>query len=250
MAEFKIEIAGKVAAVTSLFESTRDYCRLYLSHKKPDFSLTIVPEDLTFEQEKADEEARLEGFKRRKFPDPYLERTAIQRKIAEELFRSDVLVFHGSTVAVDGEGFLFTAKSGTGKPTHTRFWRETFGDRAVMVNDDKPFLKIAETGILVCGSPWSGKHGLDTNVTVPLKGICILERGTENQIRRATPKEVLFMLLQQSNRPLNPSLMPKYLDLVDALANRVPLWYMTCNLDPQAAVTAWEAMSGKKHSEQ
>jgi len=44
--------------------------------------------------------------------------------------------------------------------------------------------------------------------------------------------------------------MPKYLDLVDALANRVPLWYMTCNLDPQAAVTAWEAMSGKKHSEQ
>lgn len=244
MAEFKIEIAGQVAAVTSLFESTRDYCRHYLSEKKADFSVSINPGDLIFEQEKADEEARVEGFRRRKFPDPYLERTAIQRKIAEELFRNDVLVFHGSTVAVDGEGFLFTAKSGTGKSTHTKFWRETFGDRAVMVNDDKPFLRITENGVLVCGAPWSGKHGLDTNITVPLKGICILERGTENQIRRATPKEVLFMLLQQSNRPLNSALMPKYLDLVDALANQVPLWYMSCNLDPRAARISWEAMSG------
>lgn len=245
MADFKIEIAGAVFAVRSLFESTKDYCKHYLTEKEADFSVEVFPVDLTFEQETADEEAKVEGFKRRKFPDPYLERTAIQRKIAENLFCRDVLVFHGSTVAVDGEGFLFTAKSGTGKSTHTRFWRETFGRRAVMVNDDKPFLKITESGVLACGAPWSGKHGLDTNITVPLKGICILERGTENVIRRATPQELLFMLLQQSNRPLNPALMPKYLDLVDAIAGTVPLWHMTCNLDPQAAEIAWKAMSGK-----
>lgn len=246
MAEFKIEIAGQVAAVTSMFESTRDYCRCYLSQKEPDFSVTVFPEDLTFEQDMADEEARVEGFKRRKFTDPFLERTAIQRKIAERLFDNDVLVFHGSTIAVDGEGFLFTAKSGTGKSTHTRFWRETFGDRAVMVNDDKPFLKIEQGRILACGSPWSGKHGLDTNVTVPLRGICILERGTENVIRRAEPREVIFMLLQQSNRPLNPEKMGKYMDLVDAVSGNVPLWHMNCNLDPDAARVAWEGMTGKK----
>ena len=33
MAEFKIEIAGQVAAVTSLFESTRDYCCHYLTDR-------------------------------------------------------------------------------------------------------------------------------------------------------------------------------------------------------------------------
>ena len=245
MEPFVMEIAGAAVGVEPRFESTRAYCAAYLTDREPDFSVTTCPEDLTFEQDMADQEAKAEGFRRRKFPDPYLERTAIQRKIAEELFRNDVLVFHGSTVAVDGEGFLFTAKSGTGKSTHTRFWRETFGDRAVMVNDAKPFLRIAENGVLVCGAPWSGKHGLDTNITVPLKGSCILERGAENQIRRATPKEALFMLLQQSNRPLNPALMPKYLDLVDALANRVPLWHMTCNLDPRAAAVAWETMSGR-----
>ena len=244
MASFKIEIAGQVIAVTSLFESTRDYCRHYLSDKEADFEVSTCPEDLAFEQKMADDEAKVEGFKRRKFPDPYLERTAIQRKIAEELFDSDVLVFHGSTIAVDGLGYLFTAKSGTGKSTHTRFWRETFGERAVMVNDDKPFLKIADSQVLACGAPWSGKHGLDTNVTVPLQGICILERGSENVIRKATPKELVFMLLQQSNRPLNPAKMPKYLSLVDRLSQTVPLWHMSCNLDPQAALVAWEGMSG------
>ncbi|MDD7517902.1 hypothetical protein [Ruminococcus flavefaciens] len=39
----------------------------------------------------------------------------------------DTVLFHGSVIAVDGHGFLFTAKSGTGKSTHTRLWREYFG---------------------------------------------------------------------------------------------------------------------------
>lgn len=51
------------------------------------------------------------------------------RKIAEKLVQYDVMLFHGSAVAVDGIGYLFTAKSGTGKSTHTRLWREYFGDR-------------------------------------------------------------------------------------------------------------------------
>ena len=44
-------------------------------------------------------------------------------------------------------------------------------------------------------------------------------------------------------QPQNPALMEKYLELVDRLACQVPLWHMTCNLDPRAATVAWEAMS-------
>lgn len=32
----------------------------------------------------------------------------------------DTVLFHVSVIAVDGRGFLFTAKSGTGKSTHAR----------------------------------------------------------------------------------------------------------------------------------
>ena len=176
MAQFTIEIAGRRAAVTSLFDSTRDYCRNYLTEEAADFSVTVTRQDLTFEQSELLAEALEEGMKPRTFSDPFLDRAAIQRKVAEYLLDNDTLLFHGSTVAVDGAAYLFTAHCGTGKSTHTRLWRQVFGDRAVMVNDDKPFLKITEGAVFACGAPWSGKHGLDTNITVPLKGICILRR--------------------------------------------------------------------------
>lgn len=243
MAEFRIKIAGKVAAVSSLFESTRDYCRAYLTEEAADFAVAVTREDLAFEQEEYIREAKEEGIRIRIFPDPFLERSAIQRKVAEQLFEEDVLLFHGSAVAVDGEGYLFTAKCGTGKSTHTRLWRAAFGERAVMVNDDKPFLKITEEGVLACGAPWSGKHGLDTNITVPLKGICVLERGLENQICRITPEEAWPMLEKQSCLPQDPGRYPRYRALVKALGERVPLWRMACTKDLSAAEVSYRAMS-------
>lgn len=238
-----MEIAGLTGQVESLFESTRDYCRKYLAEGEPNFTVAVSREDLAFEQEALRQEALEEGIKVRVFTDPFLERTAIQRKFAEYLFDRDVLMTHGSTVAVDGNAFLFTAKCGTGKSTHTRLWRQVFGDRAVMVNDDKPFLKLTATGVLACGSPWSGKHGLDTNITVPLQGICILERGKENQIHRISPEEALSMLLHQSYCPLAPEKRTRFEEQVRLLAETVPLWHMYCNMDPSAAEVSLLAMS-------
>ena len=243
MADFRIEIAGAVFTVRSLFDSTKDYCRDYLTEKDPDFTLEVSGTDLVFEQQALDEEAREEGMKRRKFTDPFLERTAIQRKVAEALFDRQVLLIHGSAVAVDGAGYLFTAACGTGKSTHTRFWRESFGSRAVMVNDDKPFLRITESGVTMYGAPWSGKHGLHTNVAVPLQGICILERGAENRIKRILPEEALAMLLHQSHMPLAEEKAEAFRQLVSSLAETVPLWRMECTKDPSAASVAWQAMS-------
>lgn len=242
MAQFTISIAGQSIAVTSLFESTRDYCRKYWAAEPPAHFVRVFPEELAQEQELARQEALEEGFRFRQFSDPFLDRAVIQRKIAECLFPLDILLFHGSALAVDGEGYLFTAKSGTGKSTHTRYWLEAFPQRAVTVNDDKPFLRFAPEGIFLCGSPWSGKHGLDSNMQVPLKGICILRRGTENQISPLSPEEALPMLLHQACCPLDTSCHPKCRALVEDLARRVPLWDMTCTKSPEAATIAYGAM--------
>ena len=51
MAQFLIEIAGYTGRIDSLFESTRDYCRKYLTESEVDFSVTVTREDLDFEQE-------------------------------------------------------------------------------------------------------------------------------------------------------------------------------------------------------
>lgn len=246
MAEFQIKIAGQVAKVSSLFESTRDYCSRYLTEEIPDFAVTVTRADMEREQQLLEEEAREEGLRIRVFTDPFLERAVIQRKVAEHLLMCDTLLFHGSAVAVDGEGYLFTAnKCGTGKSTHTRLWRQVFGDRAVMVNDDKPFLQITERGIFLCGAPWSGKHGLDTNITVPLKGICILQRAAENRICRISPEEAMPLLQKQGGQPLNPENQGIYHNLVSALAEKTTLWKLECTKEIQAARIAYEAMSGR-----
>ena len=240
---FTMEIAGCAGRVLPLFESTRDYCRGYLTEREPDFSIAVTATDLAFEQAELDKEALEEGFRLRRFTDPFLERQAIQRAFAEHLLCHNTLMLHGSALALDGCGYLFTAKSGTGKSTHTRLWREVFGSRAVMINDDKPFLRPTEQGFLLCGAPWSGKHGLDSNIAVPLKGICILERGSENRIAPISPAEALPMLLHQSYTPLSPDGRAQYQHLICSLAEQVPLWRLACTKDPQAAILAHSAMS-------
>lgn len=154
----------------------------------------------------------------------------------------DTLLLHGSCVAVDGVGDLFTAKSGTGKSTHTRLWREVFGTRAVMVNDDKPLIRVTETGAIVYGTPWNGKHRLGENISVPLHAICVLERDTVNHIEPVEKKSIYPILLQQTHRPQDSAKMMKMLNLVDRLAANVELYRLGCNMEPNAAKVAYEGM--------
>lgn len=244
MNAFKMEIAGSVVCVEPLFQSTREYCREYLSDKEPELIVKITEADLLLEQKRLEQEAIEEGLKIRRFQDPFLERSTIQQRVADYLVTRNTLMMHGSTVCVDGMAYLFAAPCGTGKSTHTRLWRELFGQRAIMVNDDKPFLKITTSGVLAYGSPWSGKHGLASNICVPLKGICSLHRGSDNWIHRAEPRDLIDFLHQQVHMAEDPALAQKALSLVDVLAEHVPLWTMQCNKELEAAQVAYGAMSG------
>lgn len=242
MAIFRMKIADCVAQVNSLFDSTPEYFRSYLTEDGADFSITVTQAHLDFEQADSEEEALREGFRLRRFTDPFLERAAIQRQFAEFLLEKDTLLCHGSAISVDGNGYLFLAKSGTGKSTHTALWQQLLGSRSVMVNDDKPFLHITSQGVWVCGSPWSGKHGRDTNIRVPLTGICLLQRGRENRISPMEKALLLPILRHQSYQPQDCEKQEICNALLDSLVEQVPLWRMECTKDPQAAQVAYDAM--------
>ena len=236
-------LADKTVQIESHYDTVHCLCRDYASDEKPDFSVTITPEDIRKEQEKSILQDTREGKLPRQLPEDYLETLAVYRRIAEKMVEYDTLLFHGSAIALDGEGYLFTAKSGTGKSTHTRLWREVFGNRAVMVNDDKPLLKITASGVLVCGTPWDGKHHLSSNIQAPLKAICILQRGETNQIREITPSEALPQLLQQCYHPEIAGGLLKQLALLDLLSHNVKFFLLQCNMDREAALTAHAAMA-------
>lgn len=241
--KFTIELAGRLIGIRSLYPEIHDMCREYLSDRKPEFEIAIVPEDIACERALSDREVRFEGKAPEPFPDSYLETLAVYRKIADRLLAYDTLLFHGSAIAVDGSGYLFTGKSGAGKSTHARLWRELLGERAVMVNDDKPLLKITKDSVIVYGTPWDGKHHLSRNISVPLKAIGCLEQSGENRITELEKSERLPILLQQVYRPRDPGLLLKTLPLVNRLAATVRLYELSCNMEPEAARVAYHGMN-------
>ena len=107
------------------------------------------------------------------------------------MIERDIFLFHGSAIAYKGSGVLFTAVSGTGKSTHTAFWKEVFPEEVIYVNDDKPLIRFDGKVPYVCGTPWNGKHFRGNNVDVPLKAVCLLKRGLENEMHRVSKKDAM-----------------------------------------------------------
>ena len=238
------KIADCVVSIDSLCENVHSLCADYISDENPSYEIVTAQADIDFERQKSAAENIKEGIEVVNFSDGYLETLAVYRKLADILNDENIILFHGSVIAVDGEAFLFTAKSGTGKSTHTALWRKKFGERAFMVNDDKPLIKICEDKAVVYGTPWDGKHHLSRNVSVPLKAVCILERSETNTIKQITKSEAYNMLIQQTHRSKNPQKLGHTLQLIDDFAAKVKLYRLGCNMDMEAADVAYNAMKG------
>ena len=161
----------------------------------------------------------------------------------KKLLRFQGFMLHSSAVVVDEKAYLFTADSGTGKSTHTVLWLEQFGERAYILNDDKPALRRIEGKWYAFGTPWSGKHDISANVQVELAGIAILERSESNCIAPCMGTEAILKILRQANKHKDKQSRDLLLDLVNKLITEIPVWKLQCNMDPEAAVIAYKAMS-------
>lgn len=206
----------------------------YITDEKPLFSICATDEDLAYEQEHSEED--------KEFPNSYLEFTAIYRLFCEKAIDLGVVLLHGSVVEVDGECYIFTARSGVGKSTHTKMWREVFGEHAVMINDDKPLIKKDGGKFYAYGTPWDGKHALSVNKRSPIKAICYIERGEENEIKKADVSETTHLLISQVYRPRNKDGVVKTLDFVDDMLKSIPMYKMKCTISREAAQMAYDMM--------
>ena len=170
------------------------------------------------------------------------EHLAIYRVICTKMLEKDCFLMHASVIA-DGEScYAFTAPSGTGKSTHARLWRESF-PHTFMVNDDKPLIKIQDGEVFACGTPWCGKHNLGSNVSLPLRGIGIIERSKELFVRPVDAKNELTMILNQIYRPKTPALLFKTLDLLNIMLEKVPLYRIGCDISSDSAIMSYNTLT-------
>ena len=160
------------------------------------------------------------------------------------LLNFDGFMLHASAVVYEGNAYLFSAPSGTGKSTHTTLWRKVFGEENTFIlNDDKPVIRIQNGKTTVYGTPWSGKTDQNKNVGVPIKGICFLERSKDNWIKPIPAADAAYNILNQTIRPEDSGKMGKLLELLDKLISTTAVYKMGCNMTDDAPLTAYRGMN-------
>lgn len=194
---------------------------------------------------------------------------AITNIIGNLLFRNmilydDGILMHASAINWKGTGIIFTAPSRTGKSTHAALWGKYKG--AVVINDDTTAIKIEDNELYIYATPWnepssnssinspsnsSNNSSIksycpcnDSNHSVPLKMIVILQQSNENAIRRITGPELLPGILPRFMLPYHDSkLMSKAMDIVGKIASAVPVYILKCRPDMEAVETVLECIT-------
>ena len=229
---FQIEAADLVIRIENRYDYVQDLCREYITDNNcsPDLTVSVSEEELTREAEKEPETFFSRG---------YGEGVLIYEKISNTLPAFDAFVMHSSVVAVDGQAYAFAAKKGTGKSTHTRYWKEVLGDRLTVINGDKPIYRFQEGRLLAYGTPWCGKENWQTPSSAPLRALCLLEQSSENALFPINAFDTLSELMQQFHLPEGGLVdMPKLMRLIDRMTAVVPVYRLRCRNDRSAAEVA------------
>ncbi len=242
----RIELAGIPVEIVFRKQTDLTSFEPYRTDREPLFTVEPTDADLRRTQEEYDRMAAEEDRKPFRHSPSMLENAAIHTMLAEKLVAYDVLLMHGSALCIDGSAVIFTAPSGTGKSTHARLWREVFGDRVWMINDDKPMLRLTDEAVLVYGTPWLGKHRLGRNACAPLKAVVKLSRGKEDRIAPLAKSEAFPLLLRQVYSSDDPAVMARIVALERRLLAAADFFDLRCTMDPAAARVAYRGITGRQ----
>ncbi|MEN5058202.1 hypothetical protein [Sphingobacterium kitahiroshimense] len=147
----------------------------------------------------------------------------------------DVIMIHGSVINRNGQGIAFLGKSGTGKSTHSRLWLKHIPDTSLL-NDDNPAIRITEDGVIIYGTPWSGKTPCYKNEAIPLRAFVRLQQGPENIFEPlAGVKGFIAVLPSCTAIRWNKDLFAMMNSTLEKVVSQVPVGFLKCLPDEAAA---------------
>ena len=229
---FCIKIAGIPIGIDNRSSYIEHLCRGYkVEGELPEFVVSANEEEVKQSMDCME-----------KYSYGYIESLCIYRKICLRLSTYQTFIMHAAVVAVDGKAYAFTAPSGTGKTTHIRLWLDLLGDRAKVVNGDKPLFRFVDGVLYACGTPWQGKEHMGENIMCPVQGICFLEQNPENHIRPLGMQEVIQRIFRQLLVPTEENEFNCYWALLEKMLETIPFYLLQCNRDLEAARLSYETM--------
>ena len=146
------------------------------------------------------------------------------------------LELHASMVSNSGKAFLFLARSGTGKSTHSQLWLDHIPGSELM-NDDNPIVRAYPDGrIIAYGSPWSGKTPCYRNVEAPVGAFVRIRRCAENRITPLSMLESYALLYSScSGFKADKTIADGLHDTLEKIVTTTPCYVLDCRPDEEAA---------------
>lgn len=232
---FQMRMADLVMEIHHRYAYIEKQCKAWRcpdSDKQPDMIIKVTDDEIRREQEESSFVASPE----------YCESICIYRAISGKLTAFSAFVMHGAVLELDGEAYVFAAKSGVGKTTHTKLWIEYFRGRASYINGDKPVMRWRDGNLYAYGTPWMGKENYGRPGCAPVKAVCFLERAQKNRIRRADDREIVDRLFHQVLLPRTAGDLDAFMEMMDCMVRRLPFYVLECNISREAVETAYETM--------
>lgn len=236
---FTIQIANITVRIHHRYAYVYHFCKNYRvsDDVTPNLEISVSEEEIQKELAAYDFPAT---------PD-YAECVCVYRQICSQipvLFRA--FLFHGALIEYEGRGYVFAARSGTGKSTHIALWQKHFGEGVRVINGDKPIMRFEGDALYGYGTPWCGKEGMETNASVPVRAICFLERGLKNKIQKISAADAVVRVMGQVLTPTDIPSLDAMFPLLDRMLAEIPCYLLTCNMEEEAAEVAYAEMSTQK----
>ena len=154
------------------------------------------------------------------------------------------VLFHAAAVSLEGRGYMFLGKSGTGKSTHARLWLQNIPGTELM-NDDNPAVRIKADGTaVVYGTPWSGKTPCYRNICAPIGGIVLLSQAPYNKIVRLNGIGAYAAVVPSiSGKRWDSRIADGLHETENMLASSIPVWHLDCLPDADAALICKETVT-------
>ena len=222
---FYIEIAKLLVQVNNHYELIRQQCQPYLvePHREPDLVMEADEKEIAFGK------AWFLQHEHTEITDAASEFSRAPFSIYSKLPAFGAMWLHSVLLEMDGEGYAITAPSGYGKTTQARL-------------GDNPIVRKEGEGFVAYGTPFCGKEGYQVNIGVPLRGFCYLKHGETNSIRRMDSTVAFAQLLREYQCRFTAEYQERHMELLQQFVETVPIYVLTCNLDGQAPIVAYEGM--------
>ena len=238
---FCIRLAGITVEIDNRHNYVCELCADYLcTDSTPAFRVSVSTADTLTYQATCGRPVTL----------PEAESYLLYRRICELMPKYGVFLLHAAVVELDGRGYAFSARRGTGKSTHTALWETRFGGqagdryRATVINGDKPLIRRAPDGrFWAYGTPWCGKEGKGVNRRCPLTAICFLEQGSENRVTVASTADTAARIMEATILPPDAEGQDRMAALVGAAVRDIPAFRLTCRPDTEAVEVAYEFLA-------